>query len=88
MQKFREDFPSLSNDEYQQACYHYAGFSPKFISLLMHQKYPTIYKRRTRIKEKIMASDSAHKEELIANLKGAGESGTATTGYPASGGKQ
>lgn len=68
MQKFREDFPSLSNDEYQQACYHYAGFSPKFISLLMHQKYPTIYKRRTRIKEKIMASDSAHKEELIANL--------------------
>ena len=68
MQKFRDDFPSLSNDEYQQACYHYAGFSPKFISLLMHQKYPTIYKRRTRIKEKIMASDSAHKEELIANL--------------------
>ena len=68
MQKFREDFPSLSNDEYQQVCYHYAGFSPKFISLLMHQKYPTIYKRRTRIKEKIMASDSAHKEELIANL--------------------
>ena len=68
MQKFRDDFPSLSNDEYQQICYHYAGFSPKFISLLMHQKYPTIYKRRTRIKEKIMASDSAHKEELIANL--------------------
>ena len=68
MQKFRDDFPSLSNDEYQQACYHYAGFSPKFISILMHQKYPTIYKRRTRIKEKIMASDSAHKEELIANL--------------------
>ena len=68
MQKFRDDFPSLSNDEYQQVCYHYAGFSPKFISLLMHQKYPTIYKRRTRIKEKIMASDSAHKEELIANL--------------------
>ncbi|MBR3766031.1 MAG: hypothetical protein IKL11_02575 [Muribaculaceae bacterium] len=68
MQKFRDDFPSLSNDEYQQVCYHYAGFSPKFISLLIHQKYPTIYKRRTRIKEKIMASDSAHKEELIANL--------------------
>ena len=68
MQKFRDDFPSLSNDEYQQVCYHYAGFSPKFISILMHQKYPTIYKRRTRIKEKIMASDSAHKEELIANL--------------------
>ena len=68
MQKFRDDFPSLSNDEYQQVCYHYAGFSPKFISLLMHQKYPTIYKRRTRIKEKIMASDSAHKEDLIANL--------------------
>ena len=68
MQKFRDDFPSLSNDEYQQVCYHYAGFSPKFISLLMHQKYPTIYKRRTRIKEKIMASDSVHKEELIANL--------------------
>ena len=68
MQKFRDDFPSLSNDEYQQVCYHYAGFSPKFISLLMHQKYPTIYKRRTRIKEKIMASDSAHKEELLANL--------------------
>lgn len=68
MQKFRDDYPSLSNDEYQQVCYHYAGFSPKFISLLMHQKYPTIYKRRTRIKEKIMASDSAHKEELIANL--------------------
>ncbi|MBQ7854341.1 MAG: tetratricopeptide repeat protein [Muribaculaceae bacterium] len=68
MQKFRDDFPSLSNDEYQQVCYHYAGFSPKFISLLMHQKFPTIYKRRTRIKEKIMASDSAHKEELIANL--------------------
>ena len=68
MQKFRDDFPSLSNDEYQQVCYLYAGFSPKFISLLMHQKYPTIYKRRTRIKEKIMASDSAYKEELIANL--------------------
>ena len=68
MQKFRDDFPSLSNDEYQQVCYHYAGFSPKFISILMHQKYPTIYKRRTRIKEKIMASDSVHKEELIANL--------------------
>lgn len=68
MQKFRDDYPSLSNDEYQQVCYHYAGFSPKFISLLMHQKFPTIYKRRTRIKEKIMASDSAYKEELIANL--------------------
>ncbi len=68
MQKLRLEFPNLSNDEYQQICYHYAGFSPKFISLLMHQKYPTIYKRRSRIKEKILNSDSPLKDELIANL--------------------
>ena len=68
MQKLRLEFPNLSNDEYQQVCYHYAGFSPKFISLLMHQKCPTIYKRRSRIKEKILDSNSLLKDEFIAHL--------------------
>jgi len=68
MQNLRLEFPNLSNDEYQQICFHYAGFSPKFIGLLMHQKYPTIYKRRSRIKDKISASNSPFKDELIAHL--------------------
>lgn len=68
MQKLRLEFPNLSNDEYKQICYHYAGFSPKFISLLMHQKYPTIYKRRSRIKDKISASNSSLKDELLAYI--------------------
>ena len=68
MQNLRLEFPNLSNDEYQQICYHYAGFSPKFIGLLMHQKYPTIYKRRSRIKEKFLDSDSSFKNDFLAYL--------------------
>ncbi len=69
MQKLRVDFPNFSNDEFQQIRYHYVGFSPKFISLLMHQKYPTIYKRRSRLKEKIESSNSLHKDDFLSNLR-------------------
>ena len=69
MKNLKLEFPNLSNDEYQQICYHFAGFSPKFISLLMHQKYPTIYKRRSRIKEKILASNSPLKNEFLTHLR-------------------
>lgn len=64
-----QEMPQLSNVEYRQISYHYAGFSVKLIGLIMNENTMTIYKRRDRIKEKIDASTVLHKELFLSLFK-------------------
>ncbi len=53
MAELRTEKTVLSEKEYRQMCYHYAGFSVKIISLLLNENASNVYKRRARIKEKM-----------------------------------
>lgn len=52
--KMREQMTDLSEVEVQQFCYHSAGFSVKLIAMFLDESTANIYKRRARMKEKII----------------------------------
>ena len=66
MLKLRTEMPKLNKKEYQQMCYHYVGFPINLIGYLMHEKNTTIYKRRERIKNKIIKDSPVHAGEFIS----------------------
>lgn len=65
MRHLREDIPNLTEIEYRQMCFHYAGLSVKTISVLNNETTAAIYKRRTRLKTKIENSTSAYRRILL-----------------------
>lgn len=69
MLKLRTEMPKLNKKEYQQMCYHYVGFPINLIGHLMHEKNTTIYKRRERIKDKIIKNSPAHAEVIQASTE-------------------
>lgn len=61
-----QEMPHLSDVEYKQISYHYAGFSVKLIGLFMNENTVNIYKRRDRIKDKICTLEPLHKELFMS----------------------
>ena len=45
----RDEVPNLSEEDYRQLCYHFAGFSGKVISMLLDKSSASIYMRKSRL---------------------------------------
>lgn len=64
----RDEVPNLSEEDYRQLCYHFAGFSGKVISMLLDKSSASIYIRKSRLKEKIQQSEAEHKDMILEYL--------------------
>ena len=64
----RDEVPNLSEEDYRQLCYHFAGFSGKVISMLLDKSSASIYTRKSRLKEKIQQSEAEHKDMILEYL--------------------
>ena len=60
--KLRSEVILPNEDSYRQVCYHVAGFSVNVIALLMNETTNKLYKRRERIRDRIVAMDTLNKE--------------------------
>lgn len=58
----REELPDLSNSDILFMTYLYAGFSARAVCVMMDLKLKNFYNRRSRLKDKILASDAENKE--------------------------
>ncbi len=68
MMKVRAELPNLSETDYRQLCYYYAGFSGKVISLLLNISLANVYMRKSRLKDRIQQSDAIDKELILRHL--------------------
>lgn len=64
----RAEFPDLKQHELYHICYLFAGFSPNMISVLLRVRIGTVYKRSSRLKARIQASDAPHKALFLGLL--------------------
>lgn len=68
LSKIKEEMPSISEMDIQFLTYLYAGFSPRAVCLMTDSKLKNFYNRRTRLKEKILAGDSPHREWFASEM--------------------
>lgn len=68
MYLLRSEVPNLKEEDYQQLCYHYAGFSGKLISLLLDINQSNVYIRKSRLKERIELSNAQNLDILLHHL--------------------
>lgn len=67
MELVRKELPSLKPDEYRFLCYIYLGFSSQALCIFMNESsIDNIYRKKSRLKSKISASDAPHKELFVA----------------------
>lgn len=69
MEKLRKDFPSLSEIEFRQFCYHCVGFSGKLISMFLKEPLNTTYSRKSRLKKKIQSSGNCNSDVYLSYLR-------------------
>ena len=63
-----KELPELSDNDVLLMTYLYAGFSAKAVCLMMDLKLKNFYNRRTRLKDKILASDAQNKEWFASKM--------------------
>lgn len=68
MQRLREQLPHLKPQEYQLLCYHYAGLTTGLIALLMQESVATIYKRRSRLRQRILQSETPDRRFFVDKM--------------------
>ena len=49
MQKLRQDFPAMKENDIRLLCYIFTGFSPQVISLFTKESVANIYARKSRL---------------------------------------
>ncbi|MDE5876006.1 MAG: hypothetical protein K2H47_00645 [Muribaculaceae bacterium] len=69
MEKFKEDFPKLSQAQYRLALYLFCGFSLPSVSIFTGSELRNIYVYKSRLKSTINKSDSPRKDEYLAFFK-------------------
>lgn len=65
LSQLKNDFPTLKTDEYRLMVYLASGLSNRTIALLIGENIDTAYKRKSRLKAKIKASESTHKDHFL-----------------------
>ncbi len=66
MAKFRQDFPNLSEKEYNMACLVFAGFDNTVATVIMNvSSGDNFRKMKSRLKAKIIDSESRYKEDYL-----------------------
>lgn len=66
--KAAEQLPDLNRKDMIFLTYLYAGFSPKAICIFTDIKIKNFYNRRTRLKERILASEAPDKEYFVSKM--------------------
>lgn len=64
MARLRKDMPELKEKDFKLACYLFAGFSNRIICIFMGDSIENIYKRKSRLKAKIAASNTPSRGAL------------------------
>lgn len=60
MQKLRQEFPAMKENDIRLLCYIFTGFSPQVISLFMKESVANVYARKSRLKSRIKAAGTPH----------------------------
>ena len=68
MQVTRDTLPQLSEMDFRLLCFIYSGFSAKAISVFTGDSVGNIYMKKSRLKTRIMQSESPNKEFILENL--------------------
>lgn len=68
MTKLREEFPRFKEEDYLLMTYWFSGFPTEVISLLMGVDKDWVYKRKSRLKERILLSSVPDKELFLKNM--------------------
>lgn len=63
--KFRNDFPSTTENEYNLFLGGVLGFSSATVSIILNAKIEAVYSRKNKLKTKIINSGSPNKEEYL-----------------------
>lgn len=58
MARLRKDMPELTEKDFKLACYLFAGFSNRIICIFTGDSIENVYKRKSRLKAKIAASNT------------------------------
>lgn len=66
--KVKEQLPTLSRNDMVFLTYLYAGFSPRAVCIFTDIKIKNFYNRRSRLKERMLASDAPDKEYFVSKM--------------------
>lgn len=66
--RIKEQLPELNRKELIFLTYLYAGFSPRAVCIFTDMKIKNYYNRRSRLKERILASDAPDKEFFASKM--------------------
>lgn len=70
LQKIRQELPGLKRDEYRLMVYLVSGLSNRTIALLIGESIDTAYKRKSRLKARISASEAPGRELFLTVFSG------------------
>jgi hypothetical protein len=69
LSQFRNDYPGFAEIDYRLFCYYVAGFSTKFIYIIINSMSSnSIYIRKSRMKKVIESSDCPRRERYLEFL--------------------
>lgn len=66
MEKLRNEITFLKDDDYKLLCYIFAGFSNQAIAVFTNSEVGAVATRKSRLKSKIVKSDTPHKELFVS----------------------
>lgn len=66
--KVKQQLPTLSRNDMVFLTYLYAGFSPRAVCIFTDIKIKNFYNRRSRLKERILASDAPDREYFVSKM--------------------
>lgn len=66
--KVKQQLPILSRNDMVFLTYLYAGFSPRAVCIFTDIKIKNFYNRRSRLKERILASDAPDREYFVSKM--------------------
>ncbi|MDE6269892.1 MAG: hypothetical protein K2M12_03430 [Muribaculaceae bacterium] len=67
--RLKEQIPSLTRSDLIFLTYIYAGFSPRAVCIFTDIKIKNFYNRRSRLKERILASDAPDKQYFASKMQ-------------------
>lgn len=68
MAKVRQQLPEMKTTDLNFLIYLFAGFSPRAICIFTDIKIKNFYNRRSRLKERILASDAPDREWFVSKM--------------------
>lgn len=67
--RVKEQLPELNKNDLTFLTYLYAGFSPRAVCIFTDIKIKNFYNRRSRLKERILASEAPDREFFVSKMQ-------------------